>query len=223
MIRQLHGMWWGPERIWTSDLVRLNAERQHFPQTIESLLAAPLPEILTTGRHGIFLHVRSIHMHGSEPGGALMVSGSLYEAVSNQWNESPPTHNAESNDVSLEDLLLLPPPPPKSKWRALLGNHLTVTLPAGTIAGRYYPHALSHPCIAVNSAMLEIFLSLQPPTSRELMLARDLGVLCVAGLERGWFRRTTIIRFADRLETVCQSLSFAISVAQVCQGYKRMQ
>jgi len=198
VIQLYHGIWWGPERLWVSDLVRLKAERQHFPEEIRSHFKSPAPGIHSAGRHGTFFHILSFHISHSGLSGALMASGVLYEAVSDQWYEPP--------SQTTFNFSQLPDPPPKSKWRMILDACRQMTLPVDLIAGRYYPHCLGcHQ--AVNEATVASYLA-APSMHDDSESDNTLGMLCIAGLGKGWRRQTIgTTQFEDRLHAIYKSFT----------------
>lgn len=198
VIQLYHGVWWGPERLWVSDLVRLKAERQHFPGEIRSHFKSPAPGIHSAGRYGTFFHILSFHISHSGRSGTLMASGVLYEAVSDQWYEPSQTPFNSGQ---------LPDPPPQSKWRTIIDAYHQMTLPVDLIAGRYYPHRLGCPRPAVNEATVTSYLAVSS-MHEDSESENTLGMLCIAGLGKGWRRQTIgTTQFEDRLHAIYKSFA----------------
>ena len=88
--RLYQGMWWGTERIWMGDVVRLKPERSHFPADVQSRFRKAVPAPFSAGRPGVFLHIELIHSNSlKDPmdGASPQVTGTLWEAVSECWSE----------------------------------------------------------------------------------------------------------------------------------------
>lgn len=89
------GLWWGAERIWMGDLVRLLPQRESFPPHIRAMMLPPAPKEFTQSRSGLFLHLANIMGDPPSPKGSLfkgkekeevqMMSGFLYELVRSDW------------------------------------------------------------------------------------------------------------------------------------------
>lgn len=125
--RLYQGMWWGTERIWMGDLVRLIPERSHFLDDTQSRFRPPAPPPFSTGRPGVFMHIELIHS-GSQANtadqDATHVTGTLWEAVSEHWTEPEDdiTALAQQQSVNPSDPNSGDPLPP---YVALLSTHLS--------------------------------------------------------------------------------------------------
>lgn len=110
---EFHGLWWGPERIWADDLVRLRIARaEYVPKGSDEVLppAGPGPRsLLAAGARlgadwrnepnllhdlgastrGVFMRIHSIHaLEPPNLGRAeLRLAGILYELVDDDWEE----------------------------------------------------------------------------------------------------------------------------------------
>lgn len=115
--KRYQGIWWGTERIWTDDLVRLKiARRQVAPQGAENIFkpAGPSkrtveynrangfpdpdgPEFDASGR-GVFMRIEALYLADIQredgPRGEIRVSGMLYELADADW-EDPDQPNHE--------------------------------------------------------------------------------------------------------------------------------
>jgi hypothetical protein len=93
-VKKFQGLWWGCERIWIGDLVRLRQKRYHFNDATQAALLDPVPEPYSQGRAALFLQIEMITKdEGDGIGSGHCVVGSLYEAVRGDWVEpcsSPP-------------------------------------------------------------------------------------------------------------------------------------
>lgn len=183
------GMWWGPERIWMGDLVRLKPERSHFPADVQSHFRPLAPAPFSTGRPGVFLHIELIHsdpLADTADETSPQVTGTLWEVVSERWSEpedkSAPMQEAENPTIAqsssvtswtptaaqkkpttLLDSYPLPPSPPRSKWRPILLPGMEVKIPVQLIAGRYYPNILKHPIVSLGESLLNRLIPLEAP------------------------------------------------------------
>lgn len=187
------GIWWGCERIWMFDLVRLKAERRQFPDEVQACFLPVSERSSVTG--SLFLHISAIYepkesdLHDAIPS----LTGMLYEitavAGDGAGGASQSTAlSSASNEVADVGGKLLPPAPTHSSWKSVLGSGDCVTIPANLIAGRYYPEIHRHPRIP------QLGSSPVPETlpygviSDHAKIPRQL--LSLAGLERGWLCQT---------------------------------
>ncbi|KDN35069.1 hypothetical protein RSAG8_11907, partial [Rhizoctonia solani AG-8 WAC10335] len=144
------GLWWGSERIWLDDVVRLRPSHR-----------------------ALFLRLTYIVVDRDDPTGMnICVGGDLYELAQGgtQPSQSPPKSIfgpptglliplsdpidmiAEGSSSSAlgatvgpslaESSVAMPPPPPGFTFRRLLAAGNEMVLDVGAIAGRYYPKAL---------------------------------------------------------------------------------
>lgn len=108
---RFQGLWWGAERIWLGDLVRLlPIKREEFPPRVQVLLQSPAAEEFKQGRTGLFLHVRNILGEEPQTGGTLFaeqsevyqpkkqfIEGYLYELVRGDWADPNETLGTDSS------------------------------------------------------------------------------------------------------------------------------
>lgn len=190
--RSFEGLWWGTERIWLTDLVRLKAERHLFPPEMQEHFTSPVPAKHSVGRHGVFLFVLSIYE--SEDNEVPAITGLLYETVGDGWDSISQlaitqTYDRDDQEVHEYPSQHLPPAPPRSIWRPLVEGNNKITLSANLIAGRYYPHVLSHPRCGIESSKVDQVLELPSPDI--VLSSDDVATLSLAGLEKGWLSQTT--------------------------------
>jgi Transcription-silencing protein Clr2 len=197
------GLWLGPERIWTSDLVRLKAKRSQFPKEMQRGFLPPETESLGR-RCGLFMHIRAIHEAGESSSGFSQVTGVLYEAV----NCDTPCDQAEldASKFSSEDVEL-PPPPPCSAWKAVLDNSSHASIPAALIAGRCYSQLVSHPRMQINAASVVGHGANEGLGGEGSPMSTTLSLI---GLERGSLCQTRCTcRMGPRSEVIREALATA--------------
>jgi hypothetical protein len=172
---EFEALTWGPERIWTHDLVRLRPLRKEFfpnhPNEIlhASGLSARQQEKLQqlfphtvgdAGERGVFMHVKSFRpsTHPSDPPDAprtLLVSGTPYELAYADCKEledlsqypSDPPLKPESPSTPEYTKMRLPCPPPGFAWRPIIVAGYEVIVDITAIAGRYYGRLHEHPLL----------------------------------------------------------------------------
>jgi len=210
------GIWWGCERIWMFDLVRLKAERHQFP---DEVLARFLPvSEHSPATRSLFLHISAIYEPKEDPHNAIpSLTGTLYEittvAGDDTGGASQSTALSSAGNEVADVGVLLPPAPAHSSWKSALCGNDCVTIPANLIAGRYYPEIHLHPRIP------KLGSSLVPETlpdgvnSDHAKIPRQL--LSLAGLERGWLCQTKSNRRTKvRHDTMQQALAAAENKVQ---------
>ncbi|KAG9006759.1 hypothetical protein FRB94_000443 [Tulasnella sp. JGI-2019a] len=178
------GLWWGPERMWVGDLVRVKPGRR---QLHGSLLPPSSPE---AGERGLFLQITRIYREretgeDGNPTSRGMVAGILYEVA-----EAPPTlddtkpSGSETKAKPILRLVSLPDAPPGYHFR-----HITPTLeheiclPLDIIAGRYYPSLPASPLLSkvYNPITLQIYI-LSIPIENPAEIEHPRIVTCVKNL-----------------------------------------
>ncbi|KLO17957.1 hypothetical protein SCHPADRAFT_913375 [Schizopora paradoxa] len=119
---RFQGLWWGPERIWVGDLVRLKMARYQFVPHGSEFVAKPAQPPITDSEdvemddaessiipvgasaRGLFLRIDSIYSEHREtsPGGkpTAMMSGMLFELVDEDWEEGQDTGENDSLNPS---------------------------------------------------------------------------------------------------------------------------
>jgi hypothetical protein len=171
---EYEGLWWGPEKIWIDDLVRLKPLRGEFspqgnsrvlPPSSPGTSAAAEDRIASSSQtggsqhRGLFLLVKSFQpanplVAKSQIKSRMIVTGILFELA----------HIDSKEAQALGDLALkfgpatgtmsgfknpLPVPPRGFVWRPILKKGYEIHAEAGTIAGRYYGRLMDHPLIDV--------------------------------------------------------------------------
>lgn len=154
-IPRYQGVWWGPERIWAGDLVRMCLPRHALapdgaphvlPASGPSLDALSYlanlridprfePDAYGARTRATFLRIARIGGAGHE----CRAAGALYELADMDIEPGP---------WDAADELPLPQPPTGYKWRRITEPGFTVALPMALLAGRYYARILSHPILA---------------------------------------------------------------------------
>lgn len=173
-IMHFQGIWWGAERIWADELIRLKAPRRCLaPEGNDQILAPALPgpremaSCIARGANpadfgassrGLFLLVKRIFVTEVDTGARLKkecrVAGLLYELIDDDW-VAPETELAPQlqvlTDARVVDALshpapvnALPPPPLGYKFRAIISPELEFVTSLSMISGRYYPQVLQH-------------------------------------------------------------------------------
>ncbi|CAE6454437.1 unnamed protein product [Rhizoctonia solani] len=164
------GLWWGSERIWLGDVVRLRPPREELdPENTMGLLPPSSPD---AADRALVLRLTYIVVDREDPTGMnICVGGDLYELARNETQapQTPPrpifgpptgllvpppsnsadmfvegssTLGAASDPSSAESSVVMPPPPPGFMFRRLLAAGNEMVLDVGAVAGRYYPHVL---------------------------------------------------------------------------------
>ncbi|KAJ7642710.1 hypothetical protein DFH06DRAFT_1052007 [Mycena polygramma] len=195
---RFQGFWWGGERIWADDLVRLKPPRgclapmgaQHIfspsgPGTKSKLSAQSQgrdPALYGAISRGVFLKIDTIFIVDGVSGRECRVTGMLYELADDDWEDPNLPRNVESiptgatsatstrvpNPGSSGDAFALPPAPNGFKFRPILAPGYEVIMCLSLISGRYYPRILTHP-------LMKIYINEVIPLDPESMM--DLGHL----------------------------------------------
>ncbi|KAF9515139.1 hypothetical protein BS47DRAFT_814616 [Hydnum rufescens UP504] len=171
------GLWWGAEKLWTGDLVRIKPERSKFPLEIRTAFKPPASTEEHHERRLLFFRIESIYVdHPPDElqtlGGSCKVAGSIYETVDLDFEEAPepissrePKHPSSLSQLSSPAMpsstkgkgradveqYPLPKPPPGFKFRQITKPGTEITFPAPLIAGRYYPDILSNPLVGLTA------------------------------------------------------------------------
>ncbi|EJD47987.1 hypothetical protein AURDEDRAFT_162961 [Auricularia subglabra TFB-10046 SS5] len=137
------GVWWGAERIWQDDIVRLVPYRDQLGIN-ELLESSPDAETRT-----LFLHITSIFVDASSEHPRGRVAGILYELAPAGWDASrQPARSADPLSAPTRGAYALPPPPPPFVFRALMPSGLEAVLDIAMVAGRFYGDLLAMPPVA---------------------------------------------------------------------------
>ena len=206
------GIWWGCERIWMFDLVRLKAGRCQFPDEVQSCFL-PVSEHSPTTR-GLFLYINAIYEPKGDSCGAITsLTGTLYEitaiAEDNAGGASESAALRSACNRATDTGETLPPAPAHFSWKSVLDSNDCVTIPASLIAGRYYPEIHLHPRLG-SPPVPEM-----PQDGDNLDHAETLSqfpaILSLAGLERGWHCQTKSNR---RTKVRCNAMQQASAAAE---------
>ncbi|KAJ6581572.1 hypothetical protein B0H19DRAFT_1369885 [Mycena capillaripes] len=186
---RFQGLWWGGERIWADDLVRLKVPRSCLaPMGAQHIFAPSGPgiksKLLAESRggdsssygaisRGVFMKINTIHLVDgvSNQPRECRVTGMLYELADIDWEDPNLPRNVDSisNGVSAKlpipgspgDSFPLPPAPNGFKFRPILAPGYDVVLCLSLISGRYYPRILQHPLM---KSYLNEVIPLDPKT-----------------------------------------------------------
>lgn len=167
---RFQGLWWGGERLWVGDLVRIKPGRNHLAGNLRD----PSPG---AERRGLLLKLEAIYLDEfkRETEGDIvetewkpMVSGTLYEVAQADFVEPEVLLPGRSNSTDRAGDQInspLPTPPPGFKFRAITpGADFDVHFELCMLAGRYYPNLLSSPLIT-SAAQVTTFTPYTPPAS----------------------------------------------------------
>ncbi|KAJ7224191.1 hypothetical protein GGX14DRAFT_648908 [Mycena pura] len=180
---RFQGLWWGGERIWAGDLVRLKVPRSCLaPAGAQNIFAPSGPgeknkiEINNTGgdpadfgatSRGVFLKIDSISLvDGTTGRRECRVLGMLYELAEVDWVDPnlPRFGLSENRSISAvkpptpasAEGYPLPVAPTGYKYRAILAPGYEAVMSLSVISGRYYPCLLKHPKIKPLVAQVDI-------------------------------------------------------------------
>ncbi|KAF9017395.1 hypothetical protein BDZ89DRAFT_1022204 [Hymenopellis radicata] len=173
-VMHFQGIWWGAERIWADEFIRLKAPRRCLaPERSDQILAPALPgaremaNCIARGfnpsdfgasARGLFLLVKRIFVTEVESRGRMKkecrLAGLLYELADDDWIV-PETDLAEADTRGkFHDALShptpvnpLPSPPAGYKFRAIISPEQEFVTSLSMISGRYYPRVLQHPLL----------------------------------------------------------------------------
>jgi hypothetical protein len=171
------GLWWGAERIWSDDLVRLKPCRKEYaPSGGNNILeAAPpgkkamaaiisrfgivpkdkLQNEFGAGQRGLFLQIRSIFSIDPPPetkmASEMFLSGMLYELADEDWEDLSNEPQAQPDSTLSHPIFAHPPPLPEAptgfRFRPILRAGFDAIVPVGLVAGRYYARIHNHPLL----------------------------------------------------------------------------
>jgi len=159
---RFQGLWWGPERIWVGDFVRLKPRR---PQLVSGQLAASSSVEAET--RGLFLKLSTIYLdEATDADGRSypvpMIAGELYEVAEGNFVDPQPTQAVLTPPRKpVSAFQALPDPPIGYRFRRITPSpdheiHLSLTM----LAGRYYPKLINSPLLesTFSSTTLRKFL-----------------------------------------------------------------
>lgn len=162
------GLWWGSERIWLDDVIRLRPSRDELdPDNTLGLLPPSSPDAAT---RALLLRLTYIMVDKEDTTGmSVCVGGDLYELATKESQPQPPergparqsifgpptgllgppsdhvdqpiasTSGATVGPTLAESPVAMPPAPPGFVFRKLLKPGSEMIVDVGAIAGRYYP------------------------------------------------------------------------------------
>lgn len=175
-VKLYQGAWFGPERIWAHDLVRLACTRATL---VEDGLSEPLLNHSTgADERGLFLQIFEMFFVSRLP----TVTGCLYElAAESACNSDPgprdPTLSSETRSTSTYSL---PDPPSGFHFRLITMPGTHIRLAFEKVAGRYDPLPT---CSEPHGALLSHTLNHGLAAHRQAALDR---VLSIGGLAAGF-------------------------------------
>ncbi|KAJ7782034.1 hypothetical protein DFH07DRAFT_728887 [Mycena maculata] len=169
---RFQGIWWGGERLWADDLVRLKVPRNCLAPTGAPHIFAPSgpgpksralidasnadPSEYGGTSRGVFMKLQTIFLvEGGNTGKReCRVSGMLYELADADWEDPNLPRNVESIPSSAalppssgQKEPPLPPPPTGYKFRPILATGQEAVMSLSLLSGRYYPRLLQHPLL----------------------------------------------------------------------------
>ena len=155
------GLWWGSERVWLGDLVRLICSHRHLKLSVaDTEKVDGLFPVEGDQNDPLFFSLEELCRDPDDSQHGLM-SGKLYELVdvphdadamevdsagqlpgtdssSSAFKVPAPPHAAESQPMP-DHVFALPDPPAGKKFRLLHSPEVKVTLSFAVLGGRYYP------------------------------------------------------------------------------------
>ena len=142
--RKYRGLWWGAERVWVGDLLRLSfsetklnyahANPDYFTDIVHTgpeNCGAP-PERLDPEEKYVFLKLKTLVPLTTSGGTEMYVIGDLYKLM--QSPASAPIDQPEP-----EGNLGLPRPPEKFTFKPILSANIEAQFSLNLVKGRYYP------------------------------------------------------------------------------------
>jgi hypothetical protein len=171
-------LWWGAERIWNGELVRLMADGNVFPTGTVPLAADVSESRLFFRITGIFKDTSGEMKDGDAAGAKL--NGQLYELIEVERAPAGAVELAEAERKKYPNMPE-PPTPDYVFWRHGVANR-DQRLDAEYIAGRYYPlprHLHSQ------QAIREAFESDETAMAdggEDAPMAEDMRALCLSGI-----------------------------------------
>ncbi|KAK0432356.1 uncharacterized protein EV420DRAFT_1606000 [Desarmillaria tabescens] len=194
------GMWWGAERIWVDEIVRLKPLRAVLaPEGTQHILppAGPgkaqmerchrqgrSPKEYGAGARGLFMKLERLFLVEGISGGQktkeCRASGVLYELADKDWEDpNRVTENAPATSETPEGYY----------FRPILTDGYEMTISLTMISGRYYPGILSHHLL---QDIVREAIASENSTSRENKRRHHRQ-------EQAFIDRMQMIRDADRL------------------------
>ncbi|PFH51781.1 hypothetical protein AMATHDRAFT_74675 [Amanita thiersii Skay4041] len=216
------GLWWGGERIWVDEFVRLKVPRRCLaPEGAEDILAPSGPgktaretwisqgrdpSRLGAGTRGIFMRldgliVVDVVRSDGKVKKECRACGMLYELADLDWEEE--IDASQQAPTVQKPYWPMPEAPKGYRFRQILQDGYEAIISLSLISGRYYPRMLSHPLLdeALRKAIM------RPPEQGGLMESNNLWSL--EGLSAGFYNsvdpthykpsRMTMVEEADKV------------------------
>ncbi|KAF7308845.1 Actin-related protein 8 [Mycena kentingensis (nom. inval.)] len=146
---RFQGLWWGGERIWVDDLVRLKLPRSCMaPRGAQHIFAPSGPG------ESQLQKIAERDLKGGRVNFALR--GPLYELADEDWRDpNLPRADVPKAEPRKEDgpdvkPPVLPPAPGHFKFRPIVSPGYEIVVSLSLISGRYYPRLLEHPRLKKN-------------------------------------------------------------------------
>ncbi|KAG8926292.1 hypothetical protein FRC02_008995 [Tulasnella sp. 418] len=180
---RFQGLWWGGERIWVGDVVRIKLRLVDF--IAEGLLQ---PSAMADTR-GLFVKINGIYLSKSSStdsnrGIIPMFCGTLLEVADISCpDESNLLHTLNSSSNNGKVANYLPPAPIGFRWRALtptIDDEAHFDL--GVIAGRYYPALMTSPLLSSVFNVKTLSAYVKTPDKEESVVG---SILSLGGLLPG--------------------------------------
>ncbi|KAJ7066548.1 hypothetical protein C8F01DRAFT_1019945 [Mycena amicta] len=173
---RFQGLWWGGERIWVDDLVRLKIPRSCLaPGGAPNLFAASGPgkenaaairdRDLDPADFGgasraVFMRIDSLFLLEGKPR-ELRAAGMLYELADHDWHDPNVPHLPDGVPAKPQPApwntseKQIPMSPKGHKFRPIVSTGSEVAVSLSLLAGRYYPLLLQHPLILPQLATID--------------------------------------------------------------------
>ncbi|KAG8923966.1 hypothetical protein FRC01_012119, partial [Tulasnella sp. 417] len=190
---RFQGLWWGGERLWIGDLVRIKPYRSHLSGNLRDPSQGAEKRGLLLRLEAIYLDEIKREAEGEvvETEWKPMVSGTLYEVAHVAFVEpGVPSPGPSSSGGRPGDPMNtpLPAPPPGFQFRVITPSaDFDVHFELCMLAGRYYPNLLSSPLIASALQGTTVTPYAPPASNSHMMLVPNYppGLLSLVGLEAG--------------------------------------
>lgn len=160
------GLWYGAERLWQHELIRLNKTRQSLP---DDALLAPSPN---SAERGVFIRIAAICMEESQnadsgPSYSCNIFGDLFDVVDSDWLAEQDKHEGKGVNAILDDSSAagaqmarphLPAAPEGCTFRQINPPDSEVTCDLMDLCGRLYMSLPFHPWLkaAGKTSTLEV-------------------------------------------------------------------
>ncbi|KIO24850.1 hypothetical protein M407DRAFT_97788 [Tulasnella calospora MUT 4182] len=192
---RFQGLWWGGERLWIGDLVRIKPNRSHLAGNLRDPSQGAEKRGLLLRLEAIYLDEFKREVEGEvvETEWKPMVSGTLFEVAHAGFVESEVPSPGGSNSPGRPGDPIntpLPAPPPGFQFRAITpGADFDVHFELCMLAGRYYPNLLSSSLMASAVQITTVTPYTPPPNASNSRMALvpnyPPGLLSLVALEAG--------------------------------------